>query len=226
MMLAAGNIFLAARRKPKLPYDAEVEYLESTGTQWIDTGISGAEQNLIITAGVRINTFSAYAGGFGNYVSELANCYRVILTGANDGQAYSNCGYIASSSHIIKNFTLNAWHTVILNGADDRCFCDGVEFTKSSRFRQGTANANTINIFIFTSGGAASGTWSKQISAFKIELNGVLVRDLIPVRVGTTGAIYDKRGVGGMNSNGSPRNDGMYFNRGTGAFSWGADKTA
>ena len=47
-----------------------------------------------------------------------------------------------------------------------------------------------------------------------------------PVRVGTTGAIYDKRGVGGMNGDGSPRNDGMYFNRGTGAFVIGPDKSA
>ena len=27
---------------PTKPYDAEVEYLESTGTQWIDTGITAS----------------------------------------------------------------------------------------------------------------------------------------------------------------------------------------
>ena len=28
---------------PQLPYDAEVEYLESTGTQWINTGVYGSQ---------------------------------------------------------------------------------------------------------------------------------------------------------------------------------------
>ena len=40
MMLAAAGIFLAARRKPKLPYDYEVEYVETDGLRsYINTGI-------------------------------------------------------------------------------------------------------------------------------------------------------------------------------------------
>jgi hypothetical protein len=62
------------------------------------------------------------------------------------------------------------------------------------------------------------------VYAFAIYNGDVLVRDFIPVRVGTTGAIYDKRGVGGMNPDGTARNDGMYFNRGTGNFGYGNDK--
>ena len=38
MLLGARQFF--ERRGAALPYDAEVEYLESTGTQWIDTGIT------------------------------------------------------------------------------------------------------------------------------------------------------------------------------------------
>ena len=63
-----------------------------------------------------------------------------------------------------------------------------------------------------------------KMYSFKIWQNGTLVRDYIPVRVGTVGAMYDKRGVGGMNSDGTARNDGMYFNRGTGNFGYGNDK--
>ena len=36
MLIAARNGFAVGK---SLPYDAEVEYLESTGTQWIDTGV-------------------------------------------------------------------------------------------------------------------------------------------------------------------------------------------
>lgn len=224
MLIDLRNALMSGKR---LPYDAEVEYLESTGTQFVDTGVKGAEQNLVITAEVRINIFNAYTGAFGNYASEPMNCYRLILTNANNGQAYSNCGYIASSSHIIRNFTMNAWHTVVLNGAEDRCFCDGVEFTKPTRFVQGTANANTIKLF--TSGAVASGTWSKQISAFKVELNDVLVRDFIPVRFTneqgiSEGAMFDRANpTVGMNPDGSARTDGLYRNRGTGAFGYGND---
>ena len=206
MLINLRNALMAGKR---LPYDSEVEYLESTGTQWIDTGISGAEQNLIITAGVRINTYSAYAGAFGNYASESANSFRLILTSSNNGQAYANCGYKTSSSHIISNFSLRNWHTVILNGAEDICFCDGVEYTKSNRYIQGTANTNTIKLF--TSGGAASGTWSKQFSEFKVELNGTLLQDLIPVRKGTIGYMYDR--VSGQ----------LFGNAGTGDFVLGPD---
>ena len=38
-MIAAAQIFLGRGGGAKLPYDAEVEYLESTGTQYIDTGV-------------------------------------------------------------------------------------------------------------------------------------------------------------------------------------------
>lgn len=44
MMLGART---AAWSGEALPYDAEVEYLESTGTQWIDTGIIATENTRI-----------------------------------------------------------------------------------------------------------------------------------------------------------------------------------
>ena len=37
MLIGMRNAMVAGKR---LPYDAEVEYLESTGTQWIDTGVN------------------------------------------------------------------------------------------------------------------------------------------------------------------------------------------
>jgi hypothetical protein len=40
-MIAARQIFLGRGGGAKLPYDAEVEYLESTGTQWIVTDTPG-----------------------------------------------------------------------------------------------------------------------------------------------------------------------------------------
>ena len=53
---------------------------------------------------------------------------------------------------------------------------------------------------------------------------GENVIDLIPVRINGEGAMYDINGVGGINSDGSYREDGLYFNRGTGTFIIGPDK--
>lgn len=61
--------------------------------------------------------------------------------------------------------------------------------------------------------------------------SGVLVRDYIPVRFTNElgqpeGAMYDRANpTVGMNPDGSARTDGIYRNRGTGAFLYGPDKT-
>lgn len=76
MMVALRNALVGNSKK--LPYDAEVEWLESTGTQWIDTGVSGV-------AGLNINmrfmplypvttSYQDYAGGSNG---DNLNGYRI-----------------------------------------------------------------------------------------------------------------------------------------------------
>ena len=55
--------------------------------------------------------------------------------------------------------------------------------------------------------------------------------DMLPVRFTnelgqSEGAMYNRLGVGGMNPDGPARTDGLYRNRGTGAFLYGSDKPA
>ena len=50
-MIAAHQTMLAPQGAP-LPYDAEVEYLESTGTQYIDTGYILATDSKVSVSGV------------------------------------------------------------------------------------------------------------------------------------------------------------------------------
>ena len=67
MLIAARNAMLAGGAK--LPYDAEVEYLESTGTQWIDTGIVASDDvgvSMYISHMVRPSTTRLMFGVFGN----------------------------------------------------------------------------------------------------------------------------------------------------------------
>ena len=55
MMLGART---AAWGGKSLKYDAEVEYLESTGTQWIDTGVNG---HSLITSDIVVMRLSSRA---------------------------------------------------------------------------------------------------------------------------------------------------------------------
>jgi hypothetical protein len=89
--------------------------------------------------------------------------------------------------------------------------------------RQSFTNTAHILLFAAWNNTAVGYKTVAKVAKFQIWKNGVLVRDFIPVRKGTVGTLYDRRGVGGMNPDGSPRNDGMYFNRGTGDFQYGLD---
>lgn len=105
--------------------------------------------------------------------------------------------------------------SIVLNGAS-------VSVTTSTF----DPNVN-VNIYLF-----ARHTYARQLDpnpvagivkalvyGFKAWNNGVLVRDLIPVRVGQTGYMYDR-----ANPTGGPLGNGLYPNAGAGAFVLGPDK--
>ena len=50
---------------PSLPYDAEVQWLQSTGTQWIDTGIYG-NKNTVAKVIATSTITSGYSWIFGS----------------------------------------------------------------------------------------------------------------------------------------------------------------
>ncbi len=218
-MLAARGIFLAARRKPKLPYDAEVEYLESMGLQWIDTGIFHNYENAVRFK-LRMPGFITYVGPYADYVNENTRCTRMIYSANNSnillyhGSVAGSQGVVVSiSSNIIEGYTSVSGYVVNGVAASANPGTPGVATRTMKLFY---SNANGPN--------AANGA---RIWYFKID-NQI---DLIPVRFTnelgqSEGAMYDRLGTGGMNPDGSPRTDGLYRNRGTGAFVFGPDKTA
>ena len=207
-----------------LPYDAEVEYLKSTGTQWIDTGIEGKSSlsaNIVfmfstgmvgkdkyVIGAVSIGNTRCY---FGTYQSKWMLGYRTYYTA--DG-IQDNVQYDAQVSWLKGN------QYVKVSGTDIITATDNVDFNTGCTLYLFTRNNN--------GGGFSSFAASAKIYSCKIYDNGVLVRDFIPVRFTNEqgafeGAMYDRLGTGGMNPDGSPRTDGLYRNRGTGAFSWGND---
>ena len=219
--LAAG--FINSRTVP-LPFDAEVEYLESSGTQWIDTGYAWTTDTTVIE--ITFNTSYMSRNVERNWFSSSKNNTK--SSGAYSQNATSITPYIGTAMTPIAvesntDYTLRIQTSGIAQPAS--ATLNSTTYTQ----RQTTTVVSGITMGVFTKNDSDASFITSRTSSFRIYKvtmidNNTLVRDFIPVRVGTTGALYDKRGVGGMNPDGTARNDGMYFNRGTGNFSYGNDK--
>ena len=181
-----------------LPYDAEVEYLESTGTQWIDTGyVISASDRIVVQA----------------YFQTNDNTGNRLLLGVSNPRLWITsglCRFNGENSASINNLCkLGAWNSISID--KDYCTCNGTTVPMS----EGTFKDNSLSLWLFGAN-AASESLSKtngRISSCKIYHSGVLVRDYIPVRVGMVGYMYDR--VSGQ----------LFGNQGTGDFIIGPDKT-
>lgn len=186
-------------------YDAEIEYLESTGTQWIDTGIritssykielSVIGKNTTDTAMFGTNNGSVYDKGEAS-VTSAGNAFNIIYPTSNWSSAFRTLSpYTVGTKNDI-SFTFSS------------CTING-NTTTFSAYQSYVAN-RTLYIYA-TNRGSAVGCYSGRIYYFKIYDGTTLVFDAIPVRVGNVGYLYDK--VSGQ----------LFGNSGTGDFVLGQD---
>ena len=208
MLIAARNAFMAGKR---LPYDAEIEYLESTGTQWIDSGVP---LKFPISADITLAMVSPYGTldalpvfglryGGGSLGSKFAIWFNKSQRKFALNYGTYDSGYkdpVVQSEQVVNLRTDGA--KLYLNGS---LIADGGTVIT-------TDAPNTLTLFQMRdiSNVAARGQCVRYYSC-KIYSNGFLVRDFIPVRVGTTGYLYDR--VSGK----------LFGNAGTGDFVLGPD---
>jgi hypothetical protein len=214
---------------PPLPYDAEVEYLENPGlTQYINTGIIGGEGLRVQTNILPVDPINDKwaIGSYGaNARIYVAYQYRSGLSGYWGG-GYGT--YFQGTDDTAMSFDTFQNLDVEFTSTEQILKIDGVE--KARWAKSGFTGTVASPLWLFGLSGAPSlNSFRCRIGATKIWMNGALVRDFIPVRFTnelgqSEGAMYDRLGVGGMNPDGSPRTDGLYRNRGTGAFTIGPDK--
>ena len=200
MMLGARIGAWSPNRAP-LPYDAEVEYLESTGTQWID---SLCKSTIMLEFSVKLDNSKmskptktlGYFGTKGHWGNHFGT-YRV---GATIFYVRPNWRYIGTQLGMIEAYC--GLDSITINGA----ICN-----------KGPDSGNTyggnIEIFRGKDGCSEIKMYSMQIYDKGVSADGTLVRDYIPVRKGTVGYLYDR--VSGQ----------LFGNAGTGAFVIGPDKT-
>lgn len=203
--MALINLRNALVSGKRLPYDAEVEYLESTGTQWIDTGIA-ANSDLKVECSFKMLETP-------NNFKWLFAARSVDSAGAGFGCGCNGSGYITSDYNgrvsALSVFQANTVYNIVKD--KNVCTVNDVTLTNTATtFTQ--ANRLPIWGLIMANGSMNASVIPKsQCFYFRIYSNGVLVRDYIPVRRGTVGYLYDR--VSGK----------LFGNAGTGDFVLGPD---
>ena len=209
MMIGART---AAWSGKALPYDAEVEYLESTGTQWIDTGVTmtydlfdSAETTItVMPTGKTSDTHNFFGDGtswYNGYTFGYYDKYKYKLQASNGFE--STQGPVAFSTTRPKTLTVNKNGFAI--DSEVASF-----HTKSSKSTSGTLilfGCRRNGVFFTTT------PFAGRIYSAKMVSNGVSIFGFIPVIKDGVGYMYDR--VSGQ----------LFGNAGTGAFIVGPDKT-
>lgn len=193
------------------PYDSKIAYLEIPVGAYIDSGIVPTNETGILYEYKRINGTNTSTTAVAGYRHSNLNATYFILQGYNSSSigtwnatnrgvsiasfdAYQKCefNYFNSRTFIVNN--------VQTTGAD----FEELSFTPTKSFYLGACRiANTD--------GLQSNVAPHQCFAAQVTQGSELVMNLIPVRVGTTGYMYDMV---------SKR---LFGNSGTGEFTLGPD---
>ena len=192
-----------------LPYDAEVEYLESTGTQYIDINVEcsiNSSFEIICASTVTTEQFMGLIGSTGN------NRFHISLFSVGETR-----GCISSVQKSIVHSDTD-FHRITLDARNKSASVD--ETTVSIDYNKAQFPSG-IGFWIFGRYSPNSSYQRKgffKIKSFMFYDDGISIRDFIPVRFTnslgqTEGAMYDR--VSGQ----------LFRNAGTGAFIIGPDKT-
>lgn len=205
-----NNIIMRRRHSDfHLPYDAEVEFLESTGTQYINTGIvCNIDYTIEIEALV---TSYKQEGLLGSRQSSSSKQHCLIFPSDKNQLRYSCRDTSNLAAYMLfVDFSLNTWHNVIIKY--NNLYLDGVAYTysKATRF----TIPHVYYLFAVNTNGRATNFGTKYIRKLKIsDTNNKVLIDMIPVRKGNVGYMFDR--VSGK----------LFGNNGTGAFVIGPDIT-
>lgn len=172
-------------------YDAEVEYLESTGTQYIDTGISMSSNS---ATGLKVVVDSYGVCGHGIIHNNVAGGTWLGTAGLPDTgsmRIYKN----TYSSRITRAYpatrNLHVWDGSI-------GFSENGELVESFAAGVGSDNITGIHWFLgrnydfYTSGPVVANPPAFKLYSAQMWVNRSMVRDFVPVRKDGVGYLYDK----------------------------------
>ena len=203
-----GNQLVWEKTPAVLPYDAQVEWLGSSGTQYIQLPLSapartffGVEFDVLIET-LYTNTNNLLFGG---------NPYRQCNV-----QYYSNANNIATFASYLGNsstsgavgIAIGDKTHVIFTTTQVHTYTEDGDITNKSLSRPLSAAITAFRVF---GGYRNSNRYPCKIYNFKITVGDSLVYNLIPVRKDGVGYMYDKI------------SKELYGNSGSGSFTYGDD---
>ena len=185
-----------------------VEYLQSSGTQWIDTGvIPTAADSFYCRIRQSVVADQCLWG-----LASVAYCFSNWTgVGSGNGTFWGHPAIGTGGVQGVNPLGDTNWHEILCQPSG--IFVDGVQI--NTQVTAPTLSPlNTVALFarsVNSAGGGVTKYGRGRMSAFKVERNGDPLRKYFPVRVGTEGAMMDvltRR---------------IYRNAGTGAFTYGND---
>lgn len=182
-------------------YDAEIEFIQSNGTQYIDTNLKLSDSNYVIDAKFNIST-------------NTSKNFAALFTNREKG--YNTYGYAISNTRTYINPCNNP------DSAISVTYSVNIDYTLSLKRGEVTLNGTTYSNTYYNSGYSRNSLWilrqryngvglSAKLYYLTIRHNDDIIMDFIPVRVGDVGYLFDK--VRGR----------LFGNDGTGDFILGGD---
>ena len=191
---------LAGMLAKKLPYDARVEFLESTGTQYIDTMVYG-RYDTPVTLDTEIVNILTTRGIFGSFSSVGTNRSLFLYTTSSSMLQVGAGGNLSTDDYLTADTNRHLWKW------------EGSKVFKDGNLIQdfGVSYTHTLKTLSVFTTKRFDGTIYPISSCRVYGVTIFNVMELIPVRVGTVGYMYDT--VSGS----------LFGNAGTGDFIVGPD---
>lgn len=167
---------------PPQPFDAKVEYLESDGTQWIDTGIVLQENDVVEIEAMFLNKSgdnfimgaSGLSGEGSTWIEVYGNSTHYVRFGSSSSASQSGN---ASAN-------MNVWRTYKIEKG--KFYVDGVQ-----KLTPNYASMPSRSLVIFGRNSSTLTGGIAKIRAAKILRDGAPILDLSAVRAGSVGYMYD-----------------------------------
>lgn len=183
------------------PYDAEIEYLQANGEQWIDTDIIVNDTDTI-TSSVYFLSKSGDNFVFGQMPSSTGGGLWEELYG--NSTWYVRFGS-SLSAHTSSSAAINTKFTLVLKK-------NSFSVNGTNKLQPNYTSMPNACLRLFRNGANTSYGNLRLYYLYITDANGNKRLDLIPVRVGSVGYMYDK--VSGK----------LLGNGGSGSFTLGTDK--
>lgn len=183
-------------------YDAQVEFLQSSGTQWIDTGIVLQEDDIVEIEAMFLNKSGDNFMIGANGLSGEGSIWIEVYSNTTHYVRFGSSSSASQSGNASAN--MNVWRTYKIEKG--YFYVDGVQ-----KLTPNYASMPSRSLVIFGRNNTTPSGGVLKIRAARILRNGTPILNMSSVRNGSVGCMYDR--VSGT----------LFGNDGTGDFIIGAD---